>query len=109
MKERKASALSRLFYTFGTVLLMAVVAVCTVNYAKDGRAFQIPTLSAVTGAADAGTTSGAVKTSDEYKTIQYNKASTKSTSKTTSSKTGKSAGSKAGTAAAPSAKPAADP
>ncbi len=92
---------------------MAVVAVCTVNYAKDGRAFQIPTLSAVTGAADAGTTSGAVKTSDEYKTIQYNKASTKSTSKTTSSKTGKSAagksGSKAGTAAAPSAKPAADP
>jgi hypothetical protein len=93
---------------------MAVVAVCTVNYAKDGRAFQIPTLSAVTGAADAVTTSGAVKTSDEYKTIQYNKASTKSTSKTTSSKTGKStagksAGSKAGTAAAPSAKPAADP
>jgi hypothetical protein len=83
MKGTKKSAAGRLFYTFGTILLMALVTVCATNFTKDGRAFEMPLLSAVTGTAGQ-TTSGAVKT------IKYKKPVAKST---TSS--GKKSGGKA--------------
>ncbi len=91
MKETGKSAAGRLFYTFGTVLLMAVITVCSMNFAKNGRAFEMPLLSAVTGTA-ANAASDTVKSADDYKTIKYKKSATKSTSKTTSSNNSKSGG-----------------
>lgn len=91
MKEKKMTAVSRLFYTFGTVLIMALVTVCVMNYSKDGRVFQMPLLSAVSGTQATQSSAGAVQSSDNYKTIKYNKPVTKTTSKSTSSKGSKSA------------------
>jgi hypothetical protein len=98
MKETKKSAAGRLFYTFGTILLMALVTVCATNFTKNGRAFEMPLLSAVTGTAGQ-TTSGAVKSTVDYKTIKYKKAETKSTSSA-----GKKSSAKAAATPAPKVK-----
>lgn len=103
MKGKKKSAAGRLFYTFGTILLLTVIAICAINFAKNGRAFERPLLSAVTGTA-ADTTSEAVKSADDYKTIKYKKPETKSPSKSTSSSGSKSSG-KAAATPSPKVKP----
>lgn len=38
-KKKKSSAGEQIFYTFGTILLMIVVSICTLNFLRDGRAF----------------------------------------------------------------------
>ncbi len=37
-KRKKESAAGRLFYTFGTILLISVLIICTINFIKDSRA-----------------------------------------------------------------------
>jgi hypothetical protein len=99
MKGTKKSAAGRLFYTFGTILLLTIITVCAVNFAKNGRAFEIPLLSTVTGTA-ANTTPGAIKSTDDFKTIKYKKPETKNTSST-----GKKSGGKATATPAPKVQP----
>ena len=77
MKKKKKSASGRLFYTFGSLFLIAVIAVCTMNFVKDGRAFQVPLLSATAGALDKQDNKAATKTSENYKTMKYNKTASK--------------------------------
>ena len=101
MKGTKKSAAGRLFYTFGTILLLTVITICSINFSRNGRVFEMSLLSAVTGTTT-HTTSGAVKNADDYKTIKYKKPVTKSTTKSASSGGSKSGGKKA---ALPSPKP----
>jgi len=50
-KKKKLSAASMIFYTFGTILLMTVITICTVNFLRDGRAF-VKTAAVVSPAPD---------------------------------------------------------
>lgn len=111
MKEIKGSVAGRLFYTFGTVLLMAVVTICIMNYTKDGRVFQMPLLSAVAGTQTVQSSAGAITDSDKYKTIQYKKPVTKASVKSTSnsSKNSKSPAKSAPTPAPKAQQPVAEP
>ena len=84
MIKKKKSVIGRLFYTFGTLFFATVVAVCVMNYAKDGRAFQASLLSAIAGASESKDTTGKTKTSEDYKTIKYSKSNSKTTSKSSS-------------------------
>lgn len=38
--NNKSNIVGNLFYTFGTIFLAAVIAVCVINYIKDGSAAQ---------------------------------------------------------------------
>lgn len=40
MSKQKKSAAGRLFYTFGTIFLFAVIIVCVLNFRQDSRLFQ---------------------------------------------------------------------
>lgn len=44
-KDRKPTA-GRLYYTFGTILLMAVITVCTMNFIQDSRIMNKPVVAA---------------------------------------------------------------
>ena len=81
MSKNKKSVVSRLFFTFGTVFLVSIIAVCTINFARDGRVFQAPLLSAANGVTGGQGTAGTENKTDDYKTIKYNKPS--STDKST--------------------------
>lgn len=81
MNKKKKSVAGRLFYTFGTIFFTAVLAVCAMNFARDGRAFQAPLLSTAAGASDNKDTISTTKTSEDYKTIKYNKSNSKTSSK----------------------------
>lgn len=37
MSKQGKSAAGRLFYTFGTIFLIAVITVCAMNFSKDSR------------------------------------------------------------------------
>ena len=93
MKKKGKSVTGRLFYTFGTVFFAAIFAVCAMNFAKDGRAFQMPLLSAALGASANQGTTVAAAASNEYETIKINKSVPKTSSKS-SSNTKSSSGSK---------------
>lgn len=40
MSKQHKSAAGRLFYTFGTIFLLAVIMVCVLNFRQDSRLFQ---------------------------------------------------------------------
>lgn len=79
MSKNRKSAASRLYYTFGTIFLMAVITVCTMNFIKDSRIMNKPTVAAAkvneTGAA-ANTGS---KTAANGKTVDGKDGGTKKT------------------------------
>lgn len=85
MSRKKKSVAGRLFYTFGSIFLAAVVTVCTMNFMKDGRVFQAHLLSSATEAsANQGDTDTA-KTSQDYETIKVNSSKTTSNTSTKTS------------------------
>ena len=55
MSKNRKSAAGRLYYTFGTIFLMAVITVCAMNFIKDSRLVNKPAVAAAkvneTGAA----------------------------------------------------------
>ncbi len=46
MSENRRPAAGRLFYTFGTILLMAVITVCVMNFIQDSRLLNKPAVAA---------------------------------------------------------------
>jgi len=82
MKKKGNSAAGRLFYTFGTIFLFALIAVCSLNFARDSRVIQTYLSSE---AAEKNDNQGA----DENVTIKYNKEDTKTSAKTSSKPTTK--------------------
>lgn len=48
MSENKKPAKGRLYYTFGTILLMAVITVCAMNFIQDSRLLNKPAVAAST-------------------------------------------------------------
>jgi len=46
MSKYGKSAAGRLYYTFGTVFLMAVITVCAINFSKDSRIMNRPAVAA---------------------------------------------------------------
>lgn len=67
MEKQKKIGFNTILYTFGTLVIAALLIVVATNFTRDGRAFQKPLLSA---AAENKTDS---TESDEYKTIKYEK------------------------------------
>lgn len=57
--KHKKNIAERLFFTFGTVFLAAIIAVCAINYKKDGRAANTAFMQAATGT---GASAGAAET-----------------------------------------------
>lgn len=90
MSKKKKSVVSRLFFTSGTIFLVSVIAICTINFARDGRAFETPLLSAAAGITGNRDTTGTAKKTEDYKTIKYNKPSSKTSSKSSSNTASKS-------------------
>lgn len=80
-KENNSNAGSsnagRFFYSFGTVFLLAVLTICIINFARDGRAFQDTTASAAvqTGSDSASAPEVTIKI-DTSKPITPSKSST---------------------------------
>jgi len=74
MKKKKASLGGWLFYTFGTVLLLSLTAICIINFSRDGRVFQKPVLTAAKSL-DGNTSKDNNKTDqDNEKTIKYTRS-----------------------------------
>lgn len=61
------STAGRLFYTFGTVFLLAIITVCAMNAATDGRAFQKPAVAASTDITENKAAAAGQKTESEAK------------------------------------------
>lgn len=81
MSKHSKSFFGSFFYTFGTIFIAAVVAVCAMNFANDGRAFQAPVLSVANAAVDKNKTAGTDKNTDDYTTLKYDKSDNKNSSK----------------------------
>jgi len=81
-KTKKKNIAERLFYTFGSIFLAAIIAVCVINYGKDGRAAQAAFLPAKSPASDGQNTVSATKTSKD--SAATNNSNVKATGKTTS-------------------------
>lgn len=82
MARQKNSIFNTILYTFGTLLIAALVVVVATNFARDARAFQKPLLSAADENQDSS------PDPDGYKTIKYVKP-TQATSKPTTKPTDK--------------------
>lgn len=54
MSKNRKSAAGRLYYTFGTIFLMAVITVCTMNFIKDSRIMNKPVVAAAAKVNEAG-------------------------------------------------------
>ncbi len=46
MSKNRKSVAGRLYYTFGTVFLMAVITVCAINFSQDSRIVNRPAVTA---------------------------------------------------------------
>jgi hypothetical protein len=51
--SKNGKSACRLYYTFGTVFLMAVITVCAMNFSKDSRIMNRPAVTASTESASA--------------------------------------------------------
>jgi len=76
--KNKKPVVERLFYTFGSIFLAAMVVVCGINFKKDGRALQSAFLPADAAASAGQATAGTAKASNS----SASKTSTKSSAKT---------------------------
>ncbi|HEX2947258.1 MAG TPA: hypothetical protein VHT96_15040 [Clostridia bacterium] len=63
MAKAKNSSAGRFFYSFGTVILFAVLTICIINFTRDGRIFQkaTPTVSTKTASNSVSATEGTIK------------------------------------------------
>ena len=99
-----------MFYTFGTVFLAAMIAVCTMNFVRDGRIFQA---SAAFAENTADKTTETEKKSEEFDTLKYNKNektdSSKSSSKSSTGQKSSDNSDKAASGKGTQTKPVADP
>jgi hypothetical protein len=93
MSRENGPALNRVFSITGTVVLIAILAICSFNFMKDSRLFQKPVLSTTASAAAKDEKNGAA---DNYKTLKYKKTDSSSSTPSKSS-------SKKSTPAAPKA------
>ena len=74
MKKKKVSVAGRLYYTFGSMLLAAVVIVCAVNFSNDGRRFEksLPVIASESSA-QGSSNDGEESSPDSIKTLKYTK------------------------------------
>lgn len=112
VRKKDNSSFGRFFYSFGTVFLFAVVTICAINFTRDGRVFQKPS---VTVSADSTADKTAASGQNEKKTTAASKPGAEAPSKTqvkpaapNTPATGPNAGS-GGTGAAQPANPGEEP
>lgn len=68
MSKNRKSATGRLYYTFGTILLMAVITVCIMNFFQDSRLMNKPAVAAsANGTANVPTASAKAPDSGDIK------------------------------------------
>jgi hypothetical protein len=81
MSKRKNSGFIQIFYTIGTLVIVVMLVIVGINFARDARVLQKPLLSTSTAKQD---TSG---NPDGFKTIEYKKPAADNTKNTDKTKT----------------------
>lgn len=83
--KKRSNTGERLFYTFGSIFLAAIITVCAINYKRDGRYAQAAFAQANTGASTAQPATITIKIPEDSGTTKSNtsKTAVKASSKET--------------------------